>query len=84
MLKIRLARAGAKKKASFRVVVIEEKRARNGRFVEILGFYNPRREPPEVALKHERVDYWLGVGAQPSDTVRSLLKRTAKPQAVAS
>lgn len=84
MLKIRLARAGAKKKVSYRVVVIEEKKARDGRFVEIIGFYNPRREPPEVALNQERVAYWLGVGAQPSETVRSLLKRTPKPQAAAS
>lgn len=84
MLKIRLARAGAKKKVSYRVVVIEGERARNGRFVEILGSYNPRREPPEVSLKHERVAYWLGVGAQPSETVRSLIKRTTKPEVPAA
>jgi small subunit ribosomal protein S16 len=77
LLKIRLARSGAKKKPSYRVVVIESENSRDGRFVEILGFYNPRRQPPEVKLKRERVDYWLSVGAQPSETVRSLLK---KPQ----
>lgn len=81
MLRIRLARAGARKKVSYRVVVIEGDRARNGRFVEILGSYNPRREPPEVALNHERVAYWIGVGAQPSETVRSLLKKMPKAEA---
>lgn len=75
MLKIRLARFGAKKKPSYRVVVIESEKARNGRFVEILGSYNPRHQPPEANLNRERVDYWIGVGAQPSETVRSLLKK---------
>lgn len=81
MLKIRLARAGARKKISYRVVVIEGERARDGRFVEIVGSYNPRREPPEVTLNHERVAYWMGVGAQPSETVRSLLKKTPQAEA---
>jgi small subunit ribosomal protein S16 len=76
LLKIRLARAGAKKKASYRVVVIESAKARNGRFVEIVGSYNPRHEPPQVVLNRPRITYWLGVGAQPSETVESLLKRT--------
>jgi small subunit ribosomal protein S16 len=76
LLKIRLARAGAKKKPSYRVVVIEAAKARNGRFVEIVGSYNPRHEPPQVVLNRERITYWLGVGAQPSETVESLLKRT--------
>ncbi|MGH9450440.1 MAG: 30S ribosomal protein S16 [Terriglobia bacterium] len=84
MLKIRLARAGARKKVSYRVVVIEGARARDGRFVEILGSYNPRREPPELILKHERVAYWIGVGAQPSETVRSLLKKAPPPEVAAA
>lgn len=84
MLKIRLARAGARKKVSYRVVVIEGGRARDGRFVEILGSYNPRHEPPQVILKHERVAYWIGVGAQPSETVRSLLKQTPKVETSAA
>jgi small subunit ribosomal protein S16 len=58
------------------VVVIEAAKARNGRFVEIVGSYNPRHEPPQVVLNRERITYWLGVGAQPSETVESLLKRT--------
>ncbi len=83
MLKIRLARSGARKKVSYRVVVIEGEKARNGRFVEILGHYNPRVQPPQLVLKHDRVAYWVGVGAQPSETVRSLLKQPAPaaPQA---
>ncbi|MGH9377971.1 MAG: 30S ribosomal protein S16 [Terriglobia bacterium] len=84
MLKIRLARAGARKKVSYRVVVIEGARARDGRFVEILGSYNPRREPPELLLKQDRVAYWIGVGAQPSETVRSLLKKAPKAEAPAA
>ena len=75
MLMIRLARFGAKKKVSHRVVVIDREKARDGRFLEILGHYNPRRNPPEVVLKRERVSYWLSRGAQPSETVRSLIKK---------
>ena len=75
MLVIRLSRTGAKKKPSYRVVVIDRKRARDGRFVEIVGHYNPRSEPVEIVLKAERIQYWLKQGAQPSETVRSLLRR---------
>ena len=70
MLAIRLARTGKKKKPSYRILVIEKTRPRNGRFVEIVGTYDPLREPAEIRLKEERVKYWLGVGAQPSETVR--------------
>ena len=56
------------------MVVIDRERARDGRFVEILGHYNPRRTPPEIVLKRERVDYWIGQGAKPSETVQSFLK----------
>lgn len=75
MLRIRLARTGAKKQSSYRIVVIEKERARDGRFVEILGHYNARRNPPEVVLNRERAAYWLGRGAQASETVKSLLKK---------
>jgi len=82
LLRIRLARTGAKKKRSFRVVVIDREKARDGRFVEILGHYNPRRHPPELVLNRERADYWISRGAQPSETVRSFLKRApAAPSA---
>jgi len=74
LLRIRLARTGAKKQSSYRVVVIDRERARDGRFVEIVGHYNPRRKPAEIVLKRERIDYWISQGAQPSETVRSFLK----------
>lgn len=79
MLRIRLARTGAKKKSSYRVVVIDRERARDGRFVEIVGHYNPRSTPPEIFLKRERVDYWIEKGAKPSETVQSFLKKSAEP-----
>lgn len=82
MLRIRLARAGAKKKSTYRVVVIEGEKARNGRFVEIVGHYNARQNPAQVVLNNDRVSYWLGRGAQPSETIRSLLKK--KLQATAN
>jgi small subunit ribosomal protein S16 len=75
LLRIRLARTGAKKQSSYRIVVIEREMARDGRFVEIVGHYNPRRNPPELSIKRERVDYWLSRGAQPSETVRSFIKK---------
>ena len=84
MLRIRLARTGAKKKPTYRVVVIDRERARDGRFVEILGHYNPRSNPPELVLNRERASYWIGHGAQPSETVESLLHRAAKAEAGAT
>ena len=74
MVTIRLARVGKKKRPLYRVVVIEKTRPRNGRFVEIVGTYDPLKKPHEVKLDAERIKYWLGVGAQPSDTVRSFLR----------
>ena len=77
---IRLTRRGAKKKPHYRVVVIEKANARDGRFVEIVGHYNPRTNPAEVVLKRERIDYWLSQGAQPSDTVQGFLNRKEEPK----
>lgn len=75
MLTIRLARIGKKKKPYYRVVVIESSRARNGRYVENVGTYDPLKKPAEIKLNAERIKHWLGRGAQPSDTVRSFLRR---------
>jgi small subunit ribosomal protein S16 len=75
LLRIRLTRVGKKKQPVYRIVVTEKKRARDSRFVEIVGQYNPRREPAEINLKAERVQYWLSKGAQPSETVRSFLRK---------
>ncbi len=74
MVTIRLARMGKKKRPFYRVVIMEKTRPRNGRFVEIVGTYDPLKKPAEVKLDAERIKYWLGVGAQPSDTVRSFLR----------
>ena len=78
MLMIRLARIGKKKHPFYRVVVTEKTRPRNGRFVEIVGTYDPSKKPAAIQLADERVQYWLSKGAQPSDTVRSFL-RNRKP-----
>jgi small subunit ribosomal protein S16 len=72
---IRLARVGATKKPYYRVVVIEKDRARNGRSIEVVGTYNPRTNPATVALEHERIQYWVSVGAQLSDRVAKLVAK---------
>jgi small subunit ribosomal protein S16 len=74
VLTIRLARIGKKKRPFYRVVVIDKRKPRNGRTVEVVGTYDPLKKPAEVSLKAERIKYWLGCGAQPSDTVRSFLR----------
>ncbi len=74
MLAIRLARFGAKKKPTYRVVVIERERARNSRSVEVVGHYNPVAQPAQVELKHDRIQFWIKNGAQPSERVAWLLK----------
>jgi small subunit ribosomal protein S16 len=79
VLTIRLARIGKKKQPFYRVVVTEKTRPRNGRFVEIIGTYDPLKNPAAVKINGERVKYWLSKGAQPSDTVRSLLRSNPKP-----
>ncbi|MBX5493700.1 MAG: 30S ribosomal protein S16 [Bryobacteraceae bacterium] len=80
MLMIRLARFGAKKKPTYRVVVIEKERARDSRAVEVVGYYNPVAQPAQVKLEHERIQHWLKRGAQLSDTVARLLKANQAPQ----
>jgi small subunit ribosomal protein S16 len=77
LLRIRLTRMGAKKKPFYRVVVTERRQARDGSFVEILGHYDPRANPPAIELDMERVRYWIGCGAQPSETVDSILRKAA-------
>jgi small subunit ribosomal protein S16 len=79
LLTIRLARIGKKKRPFYRVIVTEKTRPRNGRFVEIVGTYDPLKKPAVIDLKRDRVDYWIGKGAQPSDTVRSFLRSNRKP-----
>ena len=83
MLAIKLLRTGAKKRPSYRIVVKEKQSKRDGAYLENLGTYNPTRQPAEVKLKAERVQYWIKKGAQPTDTVRRLIKQAAKAQAAA-
>lgn len=75
MIKLRLRRTGAKKRPSYRIVAAEHSSPRDGRFIEIIGHYDPLTEPATVKVNEERARHWLSVGAQPSDTVRGLLKR---------
>jgi small subunit ribosomal protein S16 len=83
MVAIRLRRAGSKKRPYFRIVVTDSRAARDSSFVEILGHYNPRTRPALVDVQKERVDYWISKGAQPSDSVRTLIKRHLTPVAAA-
>ena len=75
MLVIRMRKMGSKKRPFFRVVVTDSRTARDSSFVEIVGHYNPRTKPAKVDIQRDRIDYWVGKGAQLSDTVRTLLKR---------
>jgi small subunit ribosomal protein S16 len=75
MVKIRLRRTGAKKQPHYRVVVTDSRSPRDGKFIEIIGHYNPRTEPPTVEIKADRALYWLSVGAQPSEAVKRMLDK---------
>jgi small subunit ribosomal protein S16 len=72
---MRLARIGSKKRPFYRIVVIDKRRARNGRFLEVLGQYNPIANPTQIVINSERAQYWLSKGAEPSETVRSILRK---------
>lgn len=76
MVRIRLRRQGLKRQPSYRVVVIDQRKARNGKYLENIGFYNPRTRPATEIIDEGRALYWLNVGAQPSDAVRRLLDHT--------
>ena len=75
MVKIRLRRMGMKKKPFYRLVVTDSRNARDGLFIEEVGYYDPLTEPATLKIDEERAKYWLGTGAQPTDTVRGLLKK---------
>jgi len=77
MVRIRLRRTGSKKNASYRIVVADERSPRDGRFIEELGYYNPLSDPIELKVDVERANDWIKKGAQPTETVRSLLKKAA-------
>ncbi len=75
MVRIRLRRMGAKKKPVYRIVVADKQSPRDGRFIEIIGTYDPRTDPETVSLKAERAAHWLSLGAQPSDAVSRMLRK---------
>lgn len=77
MVKIRLRRLGAKKAPFYRVVVADSRFARDGRFIEEIGYYDPAKEPSVVKIDAEKAKQWLDNGAQPTDTVREILKKAA-------
>ncbi len=78
MVKIRLRRMGAKKAPFYRVVVADSRYPRDGRFIEEIGYYDPTKEPSVVSIDKEKADRWLANGAQPTDTVKKLLKVAAE------
>jgi small subunit ribosomal protein S16 len=83
-VKIRLKRIGAKKKPIYRMVVADSRSPRDGRFIEMVGHYNPLVDPPQITVNEDRVHQWLKWGAQPTETVRALLARAGVWQKVAS
>jgi small subunit ribosomal protein S16 len=83
VLMIRLSRRGARKQPVYRIVVIEKDRARDGRSIEVVGLYNPRTNPATVEFKNDRVEYWVGKGAQMSPTLARLYKNAAAAAAAA-
>jgi small subunit ribosomal protein S16 len=83
-VKIRLARQGAKKSPFYRIVATDSRSPRDGSHIEQLGIYDPTRNPPELRYDEARLDHWLKVGAEPSDTVREIVKRHKREAAAAA
>jgi small subunit ribosomal protein S16 len=77
-VKLRLTRVGAKKNPFYRVVVADSRSPRDGRFIEHVGVYDPKRQPAEIRFNMDRVEYWLSKGVEPSDTVAQLIKQTRR------
>ena len=76
MVKIRLRRMGAKKAPFYRVIVADERSPRDGKFIDEIGYYNPLRDPAEIKIDAEKAEKWLNDGAQPTETVKSILKKS--------
>lgn len=81
MLAIRLTRSGSKKRPTYRVVVTEARTPRDSRVVETMGYYSPKAQPATLKIDRERLAHWLNVGAQPSSTIKTLLKKYQEPAA---
>ena len=75
MVKLRLRRMGAINQPFYRIVAVDSRKKRDGKYIESIGWYDPKPDPSQMKIDTERALYWLGVGAQPSDTVRSLLRK---------
>ena len=73
-VRVRLTRAGSKKNPIWRIVVADQRSPRDGRFIEMIGHYNPQTEPSEIVIDQERLQHWLAQGAQPTNTVKKLMK----------
>lgn len=80
MISIRLTRLGARKKPFYRIVVTDSRRPRESRAKDIIGYYNPLLDPPEIKIDKEKADYWVSQGAQVSETVQSLLHKASKSE----
>ncbi len=76
-VRIRLTRRGAKKKPFYRIVVADSEAPRDGRFIEVVGTYDPRKSPSEITMKMDKVEYWLAKGAMPTAVVANLIKRSS-------
>ena len=83
-VRVRLTRVGSKKNPIWRVVVADRRSPRDGRFIETIGHYNPQTQPSTIVIDHERLEHWLALGAQPSNTVRKLMRAKDNPQAAAA
>lgn len=84
MVRIRMTRLGSVKRPFYRVIATDSRSPRDGRFLEQLGYYDPMKTPKEIKIDLERVKYWISLGAQPSDTVRSLIKKAEAAAPAAS
>lgn len=80
-VRIRLSRFGRKKKPFYRIVVADSQSPRDGKFLEIVGTYDPLQQPMEVKIQHDKLQFWIDRGAKPTDTVKSLLKKAVIPAA---
>jgi len=83
-VRVRLTRVGSKKNAMWRVVVADQRSPRDGRFIEMIGHYNPQTQPSQIVIDRERLDHWLQLGAEPSNTVRKLMRAQNSDSGVAT
>ena len=80
-VRVRLTRVGVKKNPVWRVVVADQRSPRDGRFIETIGHYNPRTEPSTIVIDEERLEHWIARGAQPTGTVKNLMRARSRPSA---